>query len=396
MVKPLRLLYALGPGNVVQSYRHWKAGTDVVSETSRTFSGQFFEFCRQAGHSGYAISYFGEVEKLVDDFMVVENRPKSLPGGGVRYHISQALYAISIMLTALRWRADVVIIDSGTTHWALLAPLKLLRKNVVGVLHNVPWPSGYKPTQQFKQILFASEGWFWRNVASAVISVSPECERQVRELAGRFTGVAVQCRAQFDRCDFASIPPPPVCRKPFRVMFAGRIETNKGVFDIVEIAHSLEQELPGQVEFDICGGGPALHDLTASIQRLNLGGVVRMHGKLIRPDLLAIYAACHAVIVPTRSDFCEGLPMVIAEAILCGRPVITSRLSNALEVLSGSIMAAEPDAPRTYADAIKRLLDDLALYEQLRAVCLIHQEQFYDPDTSLTAAFDTVFGTRAK
>src|SRR4051812_46256472 len=123
--KPLRILYALGPGDVVNSYRHWSKGSDYVAETSRTFSGQFFEFCRRAGHRGYAISYFPKREKLTDATMTAENRPKQLTRRGIRYHVSEALYAASIIMTALRWHADVVVCDSGTTHWALLTPLKL-------------------------------------------------------------------------------------------------------------------------------------------------------------------------------------------------------------------------------------------------------------------------------
>jgi len=148
------VLYALGPGDAVESYQHWKAGKDLPSETSRTFSGQFFEFCRRNGHTCYAISSFSKAGKVVDGSMVVENRPKRFVGGGIRYHIAQALYGISIMLTAVRWGADAVIVDSGTTHWALLGALKMAKIRVVGSLHNVPWPSGYKPSGRLKRILW--------------------------------------------------------------------------------------------------------------------------------------------------------------------------------------------------------------------------------------------------
>jgi glycogen synthase len=394
-MRTLRLLYALGPGNVVDSYRNWRDGKDVLSETSRTYSGQFFDFCRRFRHCAYAISSFAHAERIVDGSMIIENRPKRLSGGGFRYHLSQALYAISIMLSAIRWRADAVIVDSGTTHWALLAPLKLAGIKVIASLHNVPWPSGYKPTTLVKRTVLASDAWFWRYIADAVLSVSPECERQVGELAGKLDAVAVQYRPQFNRADFVSILPPPARSSiPFRVLFAGRIEGNKGVFDIVEIARLLQRDSPGRVQFDICGSGSALPALNDSIERNGLTGVVRTHGKLLRPALLKMYAACHAVIVPTRSDFCEGMPMVCAEAILCHRPIITSRLSNAVDVLPGALAIATPDDPRSYADAIRRIVDDNAYYEGLSNACSTLQDQFYDERTSLTAALEKVFSTR--
>ena len=121
-------------------------------------------------------------------------------------------------------------------------------------------------------------------------------------------------------------------------------------------------------------------------------GKIRTHGKLARPALLEFYGSCHIVIVPTRSDFCEGMPSVCAEAILCHRPVITSRLSNALDVLPGALVIASPDNPQNYAHEIDRLLEDPAKYERLSGACAALQEQFYDPRKGLAAALETVFG----
>ena len=391
-MRQLRLLYALGPGDVVDSYRHWRASGDVLSQTSRTFSGQFFDFCKRHGHAAWAISYCAPAAKIVVGSIIVENRPKFPTRGGLRYHIAQFRYAVSIVASALRWRADAVIADSGTTHWALLAPLKLAGIKVVGSLHNVPWPRGYKPTALARRLLLGADAWFWRHIADAVIAVSPEAEKQVRELAPSFKGVAAQHRAQFNRHDFASITRPSFGgTAPLRVLFVGRVERNKGVMDLVEIARILEKEVPGHVEFDVCGSGAALDVLKESIRHHGLSATVRTHGQLLRPDLLKIYAACHVVIVPTRSDFCEGMPMVCAEAILCGRPVITSPLSNADDVLPGALILAKPDDARSYADCIEKLLDDPALYERLATACESLQEQFYDVRKGLDAALEDVF-----
>jgi glycosyltransferase involved in cell wall biosynthesis len=390
-MKPLRLLYAIGPGNVVHSYRCWKDGTSVASETVVTYSSQFFDFCREHHHSGYAISSFDQAEKFDDGSIIVENRPKHLAGAGLRYHLSQVLHGISLIATAIAWRADAVIVDTGTTHWAILGVLKLARIKVIGCLHNTIWPAGFKPTGRGKRLILASEGWFWRNVASAEMSLSPECERQVRELAAPYRGIAVQYRGQFKRGDFASVPPPPRGRLPFRIMFAGRLEQSKGVFDIVEMARMLEDELPGRVHFDICGSGPARDDLEQAIEKAGLRGVIETHGRLNRADLIRVYAASHAVIVPTRSDFVEGFAQVCAEAVLCGRPVITSPVVPAVDVLQAAMVLARTDDPRSYADRIRALVEDPAAYQRLCDACPALQEQIYDPKTSLTAALESVF-----
>lgn len=384
--KALRLFYACGPGDVVTSYRRWKAGEELLSETSKTFSGQFFDLCRSGGHKGYAVSYFHDAAYFRDEAFRVENRPKKGLDSGAWYHLAQARYGLSLIASIVKWRADVAIVDSGTTHWACLAVLKLFGVRVIGSLHNAPWPNGYKPRELVKRMVLAADGWFWRRIAGGLVAISPECERQVRELSGTLEIPTAQHRAQFRQSDFAALPPPSAESRPLRILFAGRVEANKGVLDLVAIAQALEEKRPGEVRFDVCGDGSALGALTTAMRDSGLQGVIRIHGRLARPELLRCYASSHAVIVPTRSDFCEGMPLVCAEAVLSGRPVITSQLSNAADVLPDALMMATPDTPSSYAGAILRLLDEPDLYARLLAACAPLRSQFLDPQRGFAAA----------
>jgi glycogen synthase len=56
-----------------------------------------------------------------------------------------------------------------------------------------------------------------------------------------------------------------------------------------------------------------------------LSHVISVHGRLDRSELLPVYGACRALIVPTRGNFSERLPLVCADAVICGRPIVTSR-----------------------------------------------------------------------
>ena len=174
-------------------------------------------------------------------------------------------------------------------------------------------------------------------------------------------------------------------------MFAGRLERNKGIFDIVEMARMLHAAHPGAVHFSICGSGPAREELDEAVGRLGLGEVIRMHGRLNRAELIGVYSACHAVIVPTRSDFTEGFAQVCAEAVLCGRPVITSPVVPAVDVLGAAMVVARTDDAASYADRIRKLIADPAGYRRLRDACPALQELIYDPRTSLGAALEEVF-----
>ncbi len=152
-----RVFYALGPGNVVDSYRKWSAGQDCNSETSLTFSGQFFDFCRARGVRAYAVSSHPDCEVFRDGAFTVENRPKPLANpSGVFFHLNQIWYGLSIIASALRFKADVLVVDSGTTHWFALSLLRLTRIRVVASLHNSYWASGFVPGGTVKRAIRAS------------------------------------------------------------------------------------------------------------------------------------------------------------------------------------------------------------------------------------------------
>ncbi len=390
--RPLRIFYAIGPGDVVKSFGCWRDGKEMLAETSQTYSSQFFEFCRRHGHVGYALSSFHGAARADGGKITAENRPKSPGGAGIRYHLAELRYGLSVVRSALRFRADAVIVDSGTSHWFVFSALKPFGVRVVGSLHNTVWPSGFPPRRLVQRLVLWTDGLFWRRFADGLLAVSPECERQVRQLAKRFDAPAEQYRAHYRIEDFANVPPaPPARQRPLRVLFAGRVERNKGVLDIVEMARQLERAGPGRVTFDICGTGQTDDALGAAVRDAGLEAVVRIRGRLNRPDLLAAYGASHLVIVPTRSDFIEGFAMVCAEAMLCGRPVVTSPVVPAAEVLADATLVARTDDPESYVQAIERVLADPALYERLAAACAGLARPFVDPGQSLAAALDRLF-----
>lgn len=149
-----------------------------------------------------------------------------------------------------------------------------------------------------------------------------------------------------------------------------RVEANKGVFAIVDMARILEQERPSSVRFDLRGGGSALQELNAVIQQQRLEHVVRAHSRLIRPELLKFYYGCHAVLTPIRSNFCEGLPRYVQRRCSAVDPFITSLLSNAHEVLSGALAVAKPEMSAASSTQSKKRWTTFLLRTTVRWLCL--------------------------
>jgi glycosyltransferase involved in cell wall biosynthesis len=296
-------------------------------------------------------------------------------------------YGLGLLRTALFFKADVALIDSGSAHYFVLTLFRLFGIRVVPILHNTLWPNGFPPAKLIPRLVMKLDSLiFWPRIPTAVIGVSPECERQVDSIRGKKHYPVYQIRAQFEPDYFKRIPPaPPHELRPFRVMFIGRIDRIKGVFDILEMAHSIEHTNPGLVRWDICGTGRDFNELVRRHSEFKLDGIVSIHGWTSLDDLVEVYASSHASIVPTTSSFIEGLAMTAAEAILAGRPLVTNPVVPAIEVLRRACVPAITNDVPSHTGAVLRLATDAELYDRARLACFEYQKQFYDRTNGLTA-----------
>jgi glycosyltransferase involved in cell wall biosynthesis len=174
--------------------------------------------------------------------------------------------------------------------------------------------------------------------------------------------------------------------KPFRVLFVGRVEGNKGVFDVLEMAATLKAVHPDSFAFDLCGSGSALAEVRKTVEARRLEDVVTVHGRLDRPELLEQYARCHMVIVPTRSNFVEGFAMVAAEAVLMGRPILSNPVVPACEVLGPAAVLARTNDVCDYVAKLKELAFDPGCYRKACHACAAAAAPFVDRSHSLEAA----------
>ena len=312
--------------------------------------------------------------------------------------MGQTWYALELMIRALLFRADVMVISTHLLYF-LLSPLRLFRIAVVPSLHGAFWPASLRPRSFKSRIIHRLNGRFWNRIASATICVSPECERQIREIAPHVRGKIHQVRAHYRRACFDRIQPPcSLDRQPFCIMFAGRLVRHKGVFEILNVADWLQQRHPGQYRWEICGSGPAFAELESAVHHKALSNLFHLNGQLSQHQMVEAYGRSHVIVVPTTRGFAEGLNKVAVEAILSGRPLVTSRLSNALDVLNGAVIEVPPDDLKAYELALVRLKEDVAFYESKCAACREAQAQFYDRDqawgTALRRILDSLFPGR--
>src|SRR4249919_756744 len=365
----MKLFYATtAPADFVNAHRAWAAGSDFDREVAITFSSQVEDFVAQVGGEALMISGHSNGDRLVDGPFEIMHLPEK-PASGWRWHVEHVRHARKMIGLAREFRADVAVIDSGTMPYWMMAALRKDGMTIIPVFHNTLYrPKGPSRLQRLEAPLTHS---FLK--VTTPIHVSPACKRQV--------GHGIEIRAQFKRDQFERVAPASFS-SPFNVLFVGRVNAIKGVFDIVEAARLCGDE----VTWTICGTGPDLERL----KRESQGLPIDVRGWTSNEELNEARSRCQAVIVPTTFDFEEGMAMTAVEAILSGRSLVTNWVVPALEVLRPACVEAEPENPRSIADAVLSLARDRKHWQSLVDACPALQEPFYDRRHSLTAALEEI------
>jgi glycosyltransferase involved in cell wall biosynthesis len=393
MKRPLRIVYAAGPGDVIRTYRHWAQGQDDPTQLSMTYSGMFYESCRQNGDDAYVISSCSRKDEVRDKHFRIVHRATPFPTGpGPLFYVGRTWAALRLIGSALSFRADVVVAACGEVSWITMRLLPMFGIPIVPSLHCVLWPP-YRSLTPLQRLLRHLRIPFFTRSAFCILSASEEITQQLAQITDRHHKPVHQFLPSYRRQQFDGIAPPPATRcTDFRVLFAGRIERNKGVFHLLNIAKRFAASPTAgdsAISFDLCGDGSALAELRQQVQDAGLSDRFRLHGHCDRPTMRRHFESSHVVVVPTTGDFVEGFNQVVAEAVLAGRPVITSDVCPALNYVRDAVVQVPVDDERAYGDAILNLKRDDAFYEAKRNACFTAAEQFYDMNRSWMAALQS-------
>jgi len=116
---------------------------------------------------------------------------------------------------------------------------------------------------------------------------------------------------------------------PLRLVFAGRLEPEKGVNQLLE---TLPASFAGS--FTIIGDGQDAEHCRATCRRRRLEKLVTFLGRLPRGRVLDIVAQAHVLVLP--SLFLENNPMSVLEALALGTNVLVSDRGGAREVVEAA------------------------------------------------------------
>lgn len=386
----LRILYAVGPENIIDAYKHWIKGKDAPSQVSVTYSSQFYQVCQSLNARGYAIAQSTEKQLIQDDNLIVEHRPVPLPqASGIVYHLRQIWCGLHLLFSAIRFRANVVIASSGTSYWFVFSLFSWLGIKVIPSVHCTLWYK-YLPQRPVDKLILGLSRNFFASQCQAIMAVSHDISQQIAELTHNKHRPIREFFPKFRRSDFARLRPPSKSDSRFSILFAGRIEENKGVFDLLEVAKRFAKQGITDIRFDICGTGSVLDSLHLAVKEFGLENSFICHGYCTKPQMQEYFSHSHVVVVPTRTNFIEGFNRVVCESILSGRPVVTSPVCPALSYMGDAVYEVPPNDTLAYGDALLELYENHELYERKRRACLEIQDKFYDKKKSWGFALESI------
>lgn len=135
------------------------------------------------------------------------------------------------------------------------------------------------------------------------------------------------------------------------LLFAGRLHPQKDPILLLRAFAALNDP---NVHLLIAGEGELATQTRASIASMGLSGRVTMLGAVPQGELAKLHRICSAFVLTSE---CEGLPLVVLEALASGTPVVTTRCGETPNFLTAdSGIVCSQRTPECIADSLRKVL----------------------------------------
>lgn len=157
--------------------------------------------------------------------------------------------------------------------------------------------------------------------------------------------------------------------------YAGRIEKDKGVFDMLSAAEIILRESKVPFEVKIAGAGGASQAMQEYVKEHGLSNVSLL-GHVTQHEVSELYSKSSVIIGPSRWP--EPFGRFILDAISAGKPVIATRAGGCIEGISHGVtgMLVEVENAEQLAQAMKFFLENPDHAKVMKSAIVEKQKYF--------------------
>ena len=216
----------------------------------------------------------------------------------------------------------------------------------------------------------------WLLESADCVLISSESQRAwVRSMARHAHAVCIPNPVPAD-----APPIPSGAARPDLVLFLGRMEPGKGIYDLLEAVAALRAAVP-DVRL-VCAGDGDRVAVARYAERLGIADAVKFTGWVGPSGKRALFETAAVFALPSYE---EALPISLLEAMAAGVPVVASALGGIPEVVADGVSGylVAPGDKASLERSLRRLLLDRALGQRIGAAARETARLRFAPERAL-------------
>lgn len=382
------IVYVAGPIDADHVYECWQNKVEDQTYFGTRYLMDFYSVCAELSLQPHIIAPRRKASlPAASKYEHIEYWENPGPYTGIFYHVYGCIQVLKVIFKSIKLGASAIVTTQSRPYWFLMPIARAFGIQVIPSVHCVLWPKFQAPKKVYK-FLFYLTAKFFKFGCPAIMVVSSDIETQIKEITKGECKPVFKFSPMYSNDLFEGIEEDR--EDEFKILFVGRIEENKGVFDLLKIAGQLHKDGKEGIVFDICGNGSALEALRQEADVLGVAKTFKCHGFCNKQKIKEFYVNSSVVVVPTRTDFIEGFNKVCSEAILASKPVITSEVCPAAAEIRPAAIIVPPDDVEAYKAAILKLYSDQSLYESKKVAAQEIRGKFLNYQNSWGAKFKEI------